>query len=97
MLRHVLLFRWTEDSSEEDRAAAVQALRALDQQIPELRRLAVTEGLKLNPGSYDGLLEAEFDDEAGYGQYVKAESHQEAWLHRLQPVCAELATIQLGS
>ncbi len=97
MLRHVLLFNWTADSKAEDRSAALTALRSLDQTVPEIRALKVEESLGLGPGSYDGMLEAEFADEDAYNRYVSAESHQRAWLDHLQPVCAGLASIQVGA
>jgi hypothetical protein len=94
--RHLLLFRWTDDSKPDDRAAALEALRAMKESVPEITSIQVQEGLGLSPGAYDGLLEAEFADLEAYGRYLVAESHQRAWTEFLQPVCAELASIQVG-
>jgi Stress responsive A/B Barrel Domain len=95
VIRHVLLFSWAEDSKPEDRAAALKALRALEDTVPEIQKITVQEGLKINPGTYDAILEAEFADEHAYRGYVVNDSHQRAWLDYLQPVCAELASIQV--
>jgi hypothetical protein len=95
MIRHILLFKWTEESDAASRASALSALRALDDTVPSIRRLSVIEGLGLGAATYDCLLEADFEDESGYGSYVVADTHQEAWKVHLQPVCAELASIQV--
>jgi hypothetical protein len=97
MIRHLLLFRWTEQSEAADRAAALEALRGMKETVPEIRSLAVRDGLAISPGAYDGLLEAEFADQDAYGRYLVAESHQRAWTEYLQPVCADLASIQVGA
>jgi hypothetical protein len=96
VIRHVLLFSWTEDSKAEDRTSALKALRALQDTVPEIQALRVTESLGINPGACDVMLEAEFADEADYQRYVVAESHQRAWLDYLQPVSAGLASIQVS-
>jgi hypothetical protein len=79
MIRHVLLFKWTEESDAASRAGALSALRGLDQTVPGIRQLSVTEGLGLGASTYDCLLEAHFEDESGYRDYVVADTHQEAW------------------
>ncbi len=95
MIRHILLFKWTEESDAASRGAALSALRALDKTVPSIRRLSVTEGLGLGASTFDCVLEAQFEDESGDRSYVVADTHQEAWKVHLQPVCAELAGIQV--
>ena len=95
MIRHLLMFRWTEDSSSEDREAALKALRAMKDTVPSIRSLTVQEALNPGEQSFDGLLEAHFDDADGYRSYLTAESHLAAWTGHLQPVCAGLASIQV--
>lgn len=95
MIKHVLMFRWSEDSSAEDRAGALKALRSMQDTVPSVRSLSVREALLPGPETYDGLLEAHFDDDAGYQAYLVADSHLAAWTQHLQPVCAGLASIQV--
>ncbi len=95
MIRHLLLFRWTEDSSAEGRAGALKALRAMTETVPSIRSLAVREALNPGEQSFDGLLEVHFDDDAAYRSYLSADSHVAAWKDHLQPVCSALASIQV--
>lgn len=95
MIRHILLFRWTESSEPEQRQSALKALRSLADNVPEIRSLSVSESLGLGPG-YDGILELEVDDAEAFGRYVANESHQQTWLQDLQPVWADMAAIQIA-
>jgi hypothetical protein len=95
VLRHILMFHWTEDSEPEQRQSALKALRALADTVPEIRALSVSESLGLGPG-YDGILEIEVDDVEAFGRYVHNESHQQTWLQDLQPVWADMAAIQIA-
>jgi hypothetical protein len=95
MIRHLLMFRWTDDSSPEDRTAALKALRAMQDTVPSIRSITVQEALNPGEQSFDGLLEAHFDDAEGYGAYLTADSHLAAWTQYLQPVCAGLSAIQV--
>lgn len=95
MIRHLLLFRWTEDSSAEGRAGALKALRAMADTVPSIKSLSVQEALNPGEQSFDGLLEARFDDDDAYRSYLTADSHIAAWKDHLQPVCCALASIQV--
>lgn len=96
MIRHLLMFRWTEESSTEDRAAAVKALLAMKDSVASIRSISLDEARNPGPQSFDGLLEVHFDDDDGYRAYLTADSHLAAWTGFLQPVCAELASIQVN-
>lgn len=89
------MFRWTEGSKPEERTAALEALRSLKGLVPEIQQLAVEENLGMGPQAYDGLMEAEFMDEAAFHRYVENEDHQQVWIRQLQPVWADLAMIQV--
>lgn len=95
MIRHLLMFRWTEDSSPEGRAAALKALREMEHTVPSITSLSVKEALNPGEQSFDGLLEATFEDGDAYRSYLTADSHIAAWKDHLQPVCAALASIQV--
>lgn len=95
MIRHLLMFRWKQDSGAEDRAAALAALGGMRDSVPSVRALSLKEALHPGQNSFDVLLEVGFDDQDGYASYLSADSHMAAWTNFLQPVCADLASIQV--
>ena len=75
MLRHVAMFKFKEDATEEQRVAARDALKNLMGVVPSLR--AMTVGRNLEHDLYDRtvyrnwdmVLVADFDDLEGLGSY----------------------------
>ncbi|HWE55299.1 MAG TPA: Dabb family protein [Acidimicrobiales bacterium] len=94
MLRHILMFKWTEGAEPEQRQIAVKALESLTDTVPEIRSLKVSESAGLSPG-FDGVLEIEVDDADAFGRYVSNESHQQVYIDALKPVWADMAAIQV--
>lgn len=97
MIRHILMFRWNEKSDPEQRRSAVRALRSLQATVPEVRDLTVAENLNPGSGGYDGVMEATFTDLDAFGRYVGNASHQQMWLEQLQPLWADMASVQVSA
>jgi len=62
MIRHVVVFTWSEATGEERRAAAVQALRRLRHDVGGMTSLVVAEDAGLSDGNADTVLIADFPD-----------------------------------
>ncbi len=79
MLTHVVLFTLSDPS---DTAEAIERLRALDGQIPELLSLRVGTDTTDNPAASHIALISEHADAAGLRGYQEHPVHQEllAWL-----------------
>jgi hypothetical protein len=73
----------------------VKALRGLKDTVPSIASITVQDALNPGDRSFDGLLEAHFQDADGYQAYLADDSHIAAWLNYLQPVSTELASIQV--
>ena len=75
MLRHVAMFRFREDATEEQRAAARDALNDLMGVVPSLRAMTVGRNLDhdlYDPAVYrnwDMVLVADFEDLEGLRSY----------------------------
>jgi quinol monooxygenase YgiN len=69
MLRHVAMFRWKEDSTDEQKRAARDALAALKDKVPSLRAFTVGFDIRRNLNNWDMVLVADFDDQAGLESY----------------------------
>jgi hypothetical protein len=94
MFRHVALFRFTPESTPEQRQAMTDALRALPAQIPELRDYHVGPDAGLVDGNWDYAVVAECDDEAGWRAYTDHPAHQRALIDIIRPIMAERAAVQ---
>lgn len=94
MIRHVVMFRWSETATEEQKQAALEQLDALRERVPGIRRLSFGTDLGVQPGNFDLALIAEFDDVAGYERYRDHEAHQTVVTDYVRPITAERAAVQ---
>jgi quinol monooxygenase YgiN len=69
MLRHVAMFKWREDSTEEQKVAARDALANLKKQVPSVVEYTVGFDIERNPNNWDMVLVADFEDVAGLEAY----------------------------
>jgi len=94
MIRHVVLFRFTPDTTEAQKAAIVDGLRALPAQIPELLTYNVGPDLGLTDGTYELAVVADFADADGYRSYLAHDAHETVARERIRPHVAERASVQ---
>ena len=92
MIRHVAVFRFVPEFTEEERQHWMSLLRALPAQIPELRRISVGEDVLRGPASHELAIVADFDDLTGLEAYTRHPAHDEV-LRISAPVKASLATV----
>ena len=69
MLRHVAMFKWRDEVTDEQKVAARDALAALKQQVPSVVEYTVGFDIGRNPNNWDMVLVAEFEDVAGLESY----------------------------
>lgn len=69
MLRHVAMFKWREDTTQEQKVAARDALAALKKQVPSVVEYTVGFDIERNPNNWDMVLVADFEDVAGLEAY----------------------------
>jgi len=75
MLTHLVIWKYKQEASDEERREHVALLRALARVVPEVQGLAVgTDVLRL-PRSYDTGLVATFRDRAGLEAYTVHPDH----------------------
>jgi hypothetical protein len=94
MIRHVVLFRFLPDTTDEQKTAIVEGLRALPPQIPELLAYDVGPDLGLTDGTFDLGVVADFADAAGYRAYLAHDAHETVARERIRPFVAERASVQ---
>ncbi|MDR1619380.1 MAG: Dabb family protein [Clostridiales bacterium] len=72
MFKHVVMQKFTDKG---DAATAARLLNALKGKVPTLRDMEVGVNELTTPRSYDLVLIASFDDEAGYHAYDEHPAH----------------------
>lgn len=94
MIRHIVLLELTEDSTEADADAILQALSTLPGRIPAIRSYVFGRDLGLAEGNVDVSAVADFDDVAGYEAYRDHEAHKQVIAEYIKPVLASRHAIQ---
>ena len=95
MFRHVVILKWNETATEEQRLAVRDGLRALPPLIPEIRSYHVGVDAGLAPeGNSDLVAVADFDDVDGYVAFRDHPAHQEVIARHIRPILAARAAVQ---
>jgi hypothetical protein len=93
-LRHVVMFQWAADTSQQDRVEAVTALLGLKDSVAHLCALRVGTDAGLVSDNYDVVVVADFPDAGDYTRYVDDPEHQRVVRERLRPFIASRAAVQ---
>lgn len=94
-IRHVVLFRWNPDVSDEHVAAAEAALAELPTTVTSIRSYRFGRDTGINQGNYDYAVVAEFDDASGYLEYRDHPDHRAFIARYTADFVAERAAIQM--
>src|SRR3712207_7210332 len=76
VLRHVVLFTWTDAADAARRAATVEALRGLREDVGGMSSLTVSDDAGLVEGNAHTVLVADFPDAAAFRRYAADAVHQ---------------------
>jgi hypothetical protein len=94
MLRHVVLFTWTEDAGPDRRAETVAALRRLPEEVGGMTAFAVGPDAGLTEGNAHTALVADFPDAAAFGRYAAHPRHVEVVAEHVKPFLAARSAVQ---
>jgi len=94
MFRHVVLFRWADDASAEDRRAAVDALRAFGGDVQDLGRLTVGADAGVADGNFDAAVVVDFPDAGTYRRYASDPRHVAVVSDYVKPILARRVAVQ---
>ncbi|NUW32280.1 Dabb family protein [Nonomuraea sp. SMC257] len=96
MIRHVALFTWTDDATDEQKAAVATALGTLPAAIPQIRAYTFGPDAGINQGNHDFAVVADFDDLDDYLVYRDDAGHQAVIAEYIKPILASRAAVQLS-
>jgi hypothetical protein len=93
MLRHVVLFKWSESATPEERAVACKRIADLAPLFPEVQRFELGQDAGIREGMYDAVLVADFPDVDTYRAYVTHPEHVDV-IAEIAPIVAQKASVQ---
>jgi hypothetical protein len=94
MFRHVVLFTWTEDATEEQKAEVAAQLSKLPGIISELRSYTFGADAGINPGNHEFAVVADFDSVEDYLVYRDHPAHTAVIVEFIKPILASRAAVQ---
>ena len=94
MFRHVVMVRFSDDMTDEQKDALRAGLGRLPEVIPEIRSYRFGGDVGLNEGNFDFVVTADFDDAGGYVGYRDHPEHKKLVAERLGPFVTERAAVQ---
>jgi hypothetical protein len=94
MLRHVVLFTWSDTVDVERRATTVAAIRRLPELVGGMTSLAVGDDLGLREGNAHTALVAEFPDVQAYRRYAFHPEHLAIIAEHITPYLASRTSAQ---
>ncbi len=94
MIRHTVLFRWTDTATAEQKQAVAAELSALAPTVPSVRAYLFGADAGLATGHFDFAVSADFDDEAGFFAYRDDPAHREIIARTITPILAQRVAVQ---
>jgi Stress responsive A/B Barrel Domain len=94
MIRHVAMFRWTAEATEEQKQRVVAELRRLPTLLPTLRAYHFGPDLGLAEGNFEFAVVADFDDLEGYQAYRDHPEHRKILAEFIRPIAGQRAAVQ---
>ncbi|MEU0520981.1 Dabb family protein [Streptosporangium sp. NPDC006007] len=96
MFRHVVLFTWAEEATDEQRATVATELGGLPGIIPEIRAYTIGADAAVNPGNHEFAVVADFDTVEDYLAYRDHPAHQAVIAEHIKPILASRAAVQFA-
>jgi hypothetical protein len=92
--RHVVMFRWREGTTDEQKQTLKDGLGELSGAIPEIEAYAMGADAGINDGNFDFAVAADFADREAYLVYRDHPAHRAVIDQHLKPILAERAAVQ---
>ena len=94
MLRHVVLFTWSESADADRRGTTVEALRRRREDVGGMTSLVVSDDAGLVEGNAHTVLVADFPDAEAFGRYAQDPTHQAVIAEHVRPWLAARSAVQ---
>ncbi len=97
MFRHVVVFRWSAESTESQRGAALAALREWAVVAAEFGHVTVGADAGVSEGNFDAVVIGEFADQDAWAAYAADERHRQMIATHLTPNLGTRVAVQFRS
>lgn len=94
MLRHVVMFRFSPESTADQVEYLTEGLRQLPATIPEIKAYHCGPNVGAPNDNWHYAVVADFDDVAAHQAYVANAQHQRVITERIHPIVTERAAVQ---
>ena len=94
VFRHVALFKWAVETTEEQKQAIRDGLGGLPSSIAELRDYRFGDDAGLVEANWDFAVVADFDDADGWAAYRDHPEHRHIVAEHIAPAAVERAAVQ---
>jgi hypothetical protein len=94
MIRHVVMFRWTDGTTDDDVAAIAAGLSTMPGLIPQIRAYHYGADLGIVDTNWDFVVVADFDDRDDFVAYRDDANHQALIKESIAPHIKERAAVQ---
>jgi len=94
VLRHIVLIRFVDTATGEQRRTILDGLARLPEAIPEIRSYVFGLDAGLSEGNADLAVVADFDDEAAYRTYATHPVHVALMTEHIRPITASRVAVQ---
>jgi hypothetical protein len=94
VLRHVVLFTWTDAADDAQRAATAEALRRLREDVGGMSSLTVSADAGLVEGNAHAVLVADFPDADSFRRYAQDPVHQAVIAEHVRPWLVARSAVQ---
>ncbi len=94
MFRHVVMMQLAESSTDADLTAIIDGLETLPGLVPEIVSYSVGRDLRAQEGTFDLVLVADFEDQAGFDAYNANQDHLDVIMTLIKPHLGARAAVQ---
>jgi hypothetical protein len=94
MIRHVVVFTWSDDADADRRRTTVDALRRLPEDVGGMTSFVVADDAGLTEGNAHSVLIADFPDVEAFRRYQQDPVHLAVLAEHVRPWLAQRSSVQ---
>jgi Stress responsive A/B Barrel Domain len=94
LIRHTVMFTWKADATEVQKKRVPEELSRLPGVVPSIRAYVMGPDIGVNPGNYQFVVTADFDDVDGYLAYRDDPAHQAIIKEHINPIVDKRSAVQ---
>lgn len=94
MYRHVVMLKWTKETTPEQRSQAAAGMRALEAKISVVRHYELGENISADPSNFDVVALIDFERAEDYLVYRDHPEHRQLIAEITSAITAERVAVQ---